>query len=211
MAGDRLTGSDKRALVLWIVAGLVGVWFAHKFYFRAFPEASVNFQVSREEAVTRAQNFVSGLGESVSGYRSAVAFDVDDGAKTYLERELGLQQANKVMSSDVHVWFWNVRFFKPQQEEEFHVRVSPAGQIIGYAHKVEESRAGSSLDRVGAEAAAQNYLTSKLGIDLKGWDELAEESNSERKPNRLDWSFTWEKHGFHAKDAPYRFSAPASP
>ncbi|HYT21343.1 MAG TPA: CPBP family intramembrane glutamic endopeptidase, partial [Candidatus Polarisedimenticolia bacterium] len=31
-----------------------------------------------------------------------------------------------------------------------------------------------------------------------------EEANSKKKPNRLDWSFTWEKHGFRAKDAPYR-------
>jgi membrane protease YdiL (CAAX protease family) len=204
VTGDRLTGSEKRALLLWVLAGIIGIVFAQKYFFRAFPEASVNFQVSREEAVSRAQKFVSGLGENVSGYRSAVAFDVDDDAKTYLERELGLQQANQLMSSDLHMWFWNVRFFKPQQEEEYRVRVSPAGQIVGYNHKIEEARAGPSLDRVAAETAAQNFLSSKLGIDLKGWDVLPEEANSNKRPNRLDWSFTWEKHGFRAKDAPYR-------
>ncbi len=129
---------------------------------------------------------------------------MDEDAKTYLERELGLQKANQIMSSDVHVWFWNVRFFKPQQEEEFRVRVSPGGQIAGYSHKIEESRAGPSLDRAAAQSAAQDYLTSKLGIDLKAWDVLPEEANSNKRPNRLDWSFTWEKHGFRAKDAPYR-------
>jgi membrane protease YdiL (CAAX protease family) len=202
--GDRLTGSDKRALLLWVLAGIIGIVFAQKYFFRAFPEASVNFQVSREEALARAQKFVNGLGENVSGYRSAVAFDVDDDAKTYLERELGLQQANRLMSSDLHVWFWNVRFFKPQQEEEFRVRVSPAGQIVGYDHRIEESRAGPSLDRAAAETIAQSFLNSKLGMDLKGWDVLPEEANSNKRPNRLDWSFTWEKHGFRAKDAPYR-------
>jgi membrane protease YdiL (CAAX protease family) len=204
VAGDRLTGSDKRALLLWVLAGIIGIVFAQKYFFHAFPEASVNFQVSREEALVRAQKFVTGLGENVSGYRSAVAFDVDDDAKTYLERELGLQQANQIMSSDLHVWFWNVRFFKPQQEEEFHVRVSPAGQIVGYDRKIEESRAGPSLERAAAQTAAQNYLSSKLGMDLKGWDVLPEEANSNKRPNRLDWSFTWEMHGFRAKDAPYR-------
>src|SRR5712671_5468821 len=204
VTGDRLTGSDKRALFLWVAAGILGILFAQKYFFRAFPEASINFHVSREEALARAQKFVTGLGENVSGYRSAVAFDVDDDAKTYLERGLGLQQANQIMSSDVHVWFWNVRFFKPQQEEEFRVRVSPAGQIVGYVHKTEESRAGPSLDRAAAETAAQIYLTSKLGMDLKAWDVLPEEANSKKKPNRLDWEFTWEKYGFRAKDAPYR-------
>jgi CAAX prenyl protease-like protein len=204
LAGERLTGSEKRALLLWVAAGILGIVFAQKYFFRAFPEASVNFQVSREEALKRAQKFVTGLGENVSGYRSAVAFNVDEEAKTYLERELDLQQANQLMSSDLHVWYWEVRFFKPQQEEEFRVRVSPAGQIVDYDHKIKESDAGPSLGRDAAEAAAQNYLTSKLGMDLKGWDLLPEEANSEKKPNRLDWEFTWEKHGFRAKDAPYR-------
>jgi hypothetical protein len=117
VAGDRLTGSDKRALLFWVVLGILGAVFAHKYFFRAFPEASVNFQVSREEALRRAQNFVAGLGENAGGYRSAIVFDVDEDAKVYLERELGLQEDNRLMSSELKIWFWNVRFFKPQQEE----------------------------------------------------------------------------------------------
>src|SRR5215813_11323710 len=45
VAGDRLTSSEKRALLLWIAAGIIGLLFAHKYFFQAFPEASVNFQV----------------------------------------------------------------------------------------------------------------------------------------------------------------------
>src|SRR5260370_20575235 len=41
-------------------------------------------------------------------------------------------------------------------------------------------------------------------MDLKAWNVIPEEANSKKKPNRLDWEFTWEKHGFRAKDAPYR-------
>jgi hypothetical protein len=221
VAGDRLTGSDKRALLLWVTAGILGLLFAYKYFFRAFPEASVNFRVSREEALTRAEKFAGSLGESVSRYKSSIIFDVDEEAKVYLERQLGLQEANRLMSSELNIWYWEVRFFKPQQEEEFKIRVSPAGQIVGYEHKIEEARAGASLDRAAAQSAAQNYLTSKLGMDLKGWDVLPEEANSEKKPNRLDWSFTWERHGFPAgtgnavelwklgkslHDAPYRLT-----
>src|SRR3989440_6597019 len=204
VAGDRLTGSDKRTLLLWVVVGILGALFAYKYFFRAFPEASVNFQVPREEALERAQKFVGGLREDVSGYQSTIVFAVDDNAKVYLERQLGLQQANKLMSSELNIWFWDVRFFKPQQEEEFRVRVSPAGQIAGYNHKIEESRAGASLDRSTAQSAAQSYLAAKLELNLSGWDFLPEEANSRKRPNRLDWAFTWEKRGFRAKDAPYR-------
>jgi membrane protease YdiL (CAAX protease family) len=207
VSGDRLTGSEKRALVAWVMLGIAGALFAHHYFFRAFPEASVDFRVSRDEALARAARFAGSLGENVSSYQSAIVFDVDDNAKTYLERELGLQQANRMMSSELNIWHWDVRFFKPQQEEEFHVNVSPAGEIVGYSHKVEESRAGAALDRAAAQTVAQNFLSGKLGIDLRNWDFLPEEVNSNKRPNRLDWSFTWEKHGFRAKDAPYRLQA----
>ena len=201
MAGEKLTSSEKRALVLWVLLGIVGAVFAHKYFFRAFPEASVDFKVSRNAGVRRARTFVSGLGENISGYQTAIVFDVDDNAKTYLEREVGLQQANRLMSSELNIWYWDVRFFRPQQEEEFLVRVSPAGEIVGYDHKIEEARAGPALERAAAETAAQNFLRGKMGVDLSKWDFLSEEANSSKKPNRLDWSFTWEKHGFKAKDA----------
>ena len=204
MPGERFTGSEKRALLFWLALGVAGALFARHYFFRAFPEASVDFRVSREEALARAQRFASSMGDDLSSYQSAIIFDVDGDAKTYLERELGLEQANRMMSTELHIWYWSVRFFKPQQEEEFHVRVSPAGEIVGYSHKVEESRAGPSLDRAAAQAAAQNFLSGKLRIDLSAWDFLPEEVNSNKRPNRLDWSFTWEKHGFRAKDAPYR-------
>ncbi|MGC1617826.1 MAG: CPBP family intramembrane glutamic endopeptidase [Candidatus Acidiferrum sp.] len=204
MAEDRLTGSDKRALVLWVVLGIVGALFAHRYFFRAFPEASVDFKVSRNEALARARSFVGGLGENVSGYQSAIVFDVDDNAKTYLEREVGLQQANRLMSSELNIWYWDVRFFRPGQEEEFLVRVSPGGEIVGYEHKIPEAQAGASLEHAAAETAARDFLRGKMGADLSKWDFLSEEANSSKKPNRLDWSFTWEKHGFKAKDAPYR-------
>jgi len=204
VAGDRLTSSEKRALLLWIAAGIIGLLFAHKYFFQAFPEASVNFQVSRREALSRARKFFTGTGENLAGYKSSIIFDVDEDAKVYLERQLGLREANRLMSSELNIWYWEVRFFKPLQEEEFEVRVSPSGQIVGYDHKIEEARAGASLERSVAQSAAQDFLSARLGMDLRGWDALPEEANSKKRPNRLDWTFTWEKHGFRAKDAPYR-------
>jgi hypothetical protein len=200
----RLSGRDKRALVLWVLAGIIGAWFAHHYYFRAFPEASVDFRVSRDEALRRAQDFMASMGQNIGGYQSSIVFDVDDNAKTYLERTIGLQQANQLMASQLHIWYWEVRFFKPQQEEEYGVRISPAGNVVGYGHTIKEAQAGASLDRADAEAKAQSYLSGKLGVDLNGWNLLPEEANSDKRPNRLDWSFTWEKKDFRAVDAPYR-------
>ncbi len=204
MANDRLTSSDRRALLLWLLLGAAGALFAYKYFFDAFPEASVNFQVSRTEALDRARQFVTRLGGDVSGYQSSIVFEVDDNAKTYLEREVGLQHANRMMASDVSIWYWSVRFFRIQQEEEYDVRVSPAGKITGYEHKIEEARAGAALGRTAAEAQAKQFLAGQYGVAPGDWDFLPEEANSKQLPKRLNWSFTWEKHGFRAKDAPYR-------
>ena len=206
MGKVRLSGSEKRALILWVLAGVVGLWYAQRNFFAAFPEASVNFRVTRGEALDRARNFVESLGNNTAGYRSAIVFGVDDNAKTYLERQVGLKEANRLMASEVNVWHWSVRFFKPEQEEEFQVGVSPEGNITGYLHKVPEAQAGAQPAREAAQQTAQNFLTAKLGKAAADWDFLPEQANSATKPNRLDWSFTWEKHGFKAKDAPERLT-----
>jgi hypothetical protein len=117
VAEVRLTGSDKRALVLWILCGALGLFFAQRYFFRAFPEASVDFKVTRNEALGHAREFVQGLGENLGGHQSSITFQVDDNAKTYLEREVGLQEANRLMASQLNIWFWEVRFIKPLQEE----------------------------------------------------------------------------------------------
>jgi len=200
----RLTGSEKRALILWILFGALGLLLAQRYFFRAFPEASIDFKVSQNEAETRARKFLADLGENVSDYKSSVVFEVDDNAKTYLERELGLQQANRVMSREVDVWYWEVRFFRPLQIEEFEVRVSPAGKVVAFEHKIEEARGAKSLSRAEALASAEQFLRSNEGLDLDQWNFLPEEAGSEVRPNRLDWTFSWEKKGFKAKDAPYR-------
>jgi membrane protease YdiL (CAAX protease family) len=204
LADARLTGQDKRTLLLWVFFGIVGAFFAHRYFFLAFPEASVDFKVSRAESQKRAKDFVESLGNDLSGYQSTITFDVDENAKTYLEREVGLQQANHLMAGELNIWYWDVRFFRAKQEEEFHVRVNPAGQVVGYEHKIEEARAAKSLSREEALNDAQQFLQTKLGANLTNWTFLPEEANSVTRPNRLDWSFTWERTGFKAKDAPYR-------
>ena len=204
MGKVQLSGGEKRALVLWVLAGIVGLWYAERHFFEAFPEASVNFQVTREEATARAKSFVKSLGQDVSSYRSVIVFGVDDNAKVFLERQVGLKEANRLMSSEVHVWSWNVRFFKPQQEEEFRVGVSPEGNITGYLHKIPEAQAGAAPSREAAQEIAQKFLVERLGKSASAWDFLPEEASSDKKPNRLDWTFSWEKHGFKAKDAPER-------
>ena len=201
---ERLSARDKKTLLIWILCALIGGGVAYKYFFRAFPEASIDFRVSRPAAAGLARQFVASEGGNLAHYRSSIVFDVDDTAKTYLERELGLQQANQLMSTQVHTWYWSVRFFRPLQPEEFGVDLDPAGEIVGYTHKVADEAQGARLDQSAARAKAEAFLRDTLHKDLSTYDYLPEEASSKEYTNRREWIFTWERRGFRAKDAPYR-------
>jgi membrane protease YdiL (CAAX protease family) len=207
---ERLGAKDLRVLIVWILLGALGVFVAWGYFFQAFPEASINFQVSRDEALNRAKSFLTQHGASLDGYQSTIVFSVDDKTKTYLERTVGLEQANKLMSSEVSAWSWEVRFFRAQQKEEFRANINPEGRIVGYSHVIEEARAGAKLERDTAQKLAEQYLSAQYGSNLIRYDFLPEESNSTERPNRRDWSFTWQRRGFHEPDdpngAPYRLT-----
>ncbi len=111
-----------------------------------------------------------------------------------------------MMANNVHIWYWQTRFFRPLQKEEFDVRVDPAGGIVGYAHQLEDAAPGARLDRAAAQATAESFLRDTLHIDLSRYEFREEEANFTERPDRRDWSFSWERRGFRAKDAPYRLS-----
>ena len=206
MSLERLDGNDTKVLLIWILAGLLGAGVAYKYFFQAFPEASVEFKVPRAAALEQAKQFAAAQGAQLGGYDSSIVFDVDDTAKTYLEREVGLEQANQMMTNDVHIWYWQTRFFRPLQKEEFDVRVDPAGGVVGYTHELEEAAPGARLERAAAQAVAESFLRDTLHADLSRYDFREEEANFTERPNRRDWSFSWERRGFRAKDAPYRLN-----
>jgi flagellar basal body-associated protein FliL len=203
---ERLDRNDAKILLLWILAGIVGASVAYTYFFRAFPEASVEFKVPRADALAVAKQFAATQGAELARYDSSIVFDVDDTAKTYLEREVGLQQANQMMANEVHIWYWRTRFFRPLQKEEFDVRVNPGGGIVGYTHRLEESAPGARIERAAARATAESFLRDTVHADLSLYDFREEEANSTERPERRDWSFSWERRGFRAKDAPYRLT-----
>ena len=88
--------------VLCLVVGV------HYFY-RAFPEASIDFRVTREQARTSAESFLQDRGFDVSAYRHSAIFRHDERSKTFLERELGLEGATRVIGAPVQLWRWSHR------------------------------------------------------------------------------------------------------
>ena len=202
MTKERLGASDYRfiAVCLALLAGTA--WYSARNFYRAFPEASIDFRTTREEAQTLAEQFLRTQGYQTGGYRLASRFNYDDGAKTFLEREAGLERANQLMGSRVHMWRWQYRWFRAGQKEEYRVDITPTGQFAGFEHQLPEDAARFAVAPEQARAAAEAFLRDRLGRDPASLD-FVEASEVERA-HRTDRTFTWKERDFNLHDATNR-------
>src|SRR5262245_39220981 len=126
---EHFRASDYRFVATCAILFAVSFWFSARYFYRAFPEASIDFRITREGARIKAERLLSEVGFQIWDYRHASRFSFDDEAKTFLERELGLERANGLISSQVRIWRWSNRWFRPLHKEEFRVEITPRGEL----------------------------------------------------------------------------------
>src|SRR3984893_8738010 len=127
----KLPSADHRVTALAAIVAAVSLGIGVKYFWRAFPEAAIDFRVTREDSEPLARKFLAERGAPLDGYRHAAVFDYSDEAKVYLERSEGLERMNELTRGPVRLWRWSHRWFKPQQREEFRAEVTPAGELGG--------------------------------------------------------------------------------
>jgi membrane protease YdiL (CAAX protease family) len=193
-------------LVAAVVAAAAGV-FAWANFTRAFPEAHLTFAVNRVSSQPVAERFLRErapvAAAALSGRRHAAIFQVEDNAKIYLERELGLERFGELTrAKQVRLWSWSHRYFRPLDKEEVRVEVAPEGEVIGFAHLIAEGAVGATLDETAARAVAERFLKGAFGLAPGGMTFI--ESKREDRPHRRDWTLTFERTGWKASEATYR-------
>ncbi len=199
---EKLQASDVRFIAICLALFAAAIWFSAGNFYRAFPEASIDFRVNRDGGLTIAQRFLDTRGLSTAGYRQAASFTYDEDAKTFLEREIGLEQANRVMGTRVRLWRWSYRWFRPQQKEEFRVDITPAGELAGFSHEIAEDAARAAIPPERARALAEDFLRAQLHRDPASLEFV--ESSEAARPHRTDRAFTWKERDFNLHDASYR-------
>jgi membrane protease YdiL (CAAX protease family) len=199
---ERLRPSDYRFLAICLTLLAVTTWFSVRNFHRAFPEASIDFRVNRDQAHSLAERFLSARGFRAADYRHASRFHFDDNAKTFLEREAGLEEANRIMGARVRLWRWSNRWFRPQQKEEFLVDVTPKGEVVGFEHEIAETDARPSVPPEQARSAAEDFLRTAMRRDPATLEFV--EGSTVARPARTDHVFTWKERDFSFKDAENR-------
>ncbi len=199
---DRFHASDYRFLAVCAVLLAGATWYSARNFYRAFPEASIDFRVSRGEGDAMAARFLAGQGYALGAYRQASSFNFDNNAKTFLERELGLEKANRIMGAPVRLWRWSYRWFRPLQKEEFRADLTPGGELAGFAHELPEDAARPAVAEAEARARAEAFLRGTMHRDPAGLDFV--EVSEVARPRRTDRVYTWKERDFNLHDATYR-------
>ena len=199
---ERFRPADYRFIAVCLLLLALTVWFSARNFHYAFPEASIDFRVNREEARAIAARFLAARGYGLADYRHAASFTYDDNAKTFLEREAGLERANRIMGSRVRLWRWSNRWFRPQQKEEFRADVTPGGELVAFEHEIAEAAPRSSLSPEQARAAAEEFLRTVMRRDPAALTFV--EGSVVARPARTDQVFTWKERDFDLRDSSYR-------
>src|SRR5262249_33399347 len=155
------------------------------------PEASIDFKVNRDEARIAAAKFLTSQGYNLEGYRQAAQFGYDDDAKTFLEREVGLETANRLMGSRIRLWQWQNRWFRPLQKEEFGAEITPRGELVGFLHSLPDDAARPDVTSSAARTLAEDFLRTHMHRDAFAMDFV--EASEVLRPHRTDRTFTWKE------------------
>ncbi len=199
---DRLSRGDYRFLAVCLTLLAATTWFSVRNFYRAFPEASIDFRVNRADGQSLAAAFLAGQRYDTTNYRQASSFSFDEDAKTFLEREVGLEQANRIMGTRVRLWRWSYRWFRPLQKEEFRVDITPGGELAGFSHELPEDAARPGASSGEARGLAEEFLRTRMRRDPASLEfvDTAEVS----RPHRTDRTYTWKERDFNLHDATNR-------
>ncbi len=177
---------------IWCLAivGIIGFSFYLQKSPEVFPSASIEIKLSKAQILQRSEEWATRLGYRESDNIESTTFAYDDDGKTFLEYELGSNQANALMKQTIPIWYWSTRFCKPLKQEEFSCWISPDGRLAAFEHGMENDRELPTLSHENAQKLAEKFLRADAQVSLDGYKLI--EQASIVQPHRTDHNFTWE-------------------
>jgi membrane protease YdiL (CAAX protease family) len=199
----RFDRRDRVFVVSCLAVILLGGAVGRAGFTRAFPEASIDFQITRDEAVRRGAAALKEQGFSVDGMKTLATFDVDDEAKVFLERTLGLERANPLFATTVPVWRWSVRWVRPLEKLEYRAAVAPDGRVLALRRLLAEKEAAPDPGEGAARRLAEEAVRKDRGLDPAALRFI--QATVEKRPSRTDRTYVWESNAIRFGDAALRY------
>lgn len=195
---EKLNIKDKRLIIICILLSIISLFITQRYFKQAFPEASINMDITNEEAKSKAEGFLANRGIDISQFMHAKRFGYERDSKIFLEYHLPAEEAGEVLNN-TNGYYWRNRWFKPKNKEEVKVYYSTRGALRTYIHQIPEDASGDSLTQGNALNAAQFFLVGTMGLDIQDWELI--ESKTEKLKNRWDHEFEWKEKSFNIKES----------
>ena len=182
------------ALVL-VAAGALLAWRA--------PDPGRNVGVKLRPAAVRkdAEAFLRDRGVDPSKWKLVVTANEDvlgRNARRYLLENGGI---NQVARFAAEVPAWQVRVLRPEEREGWELAVDDAtGKVVRFEHSLREEAPGASLAVDEARPKAEAALVT-AGFDIAKLK--FKEAKAEKRPARIDHTFTWKDPGRSVGEAEY--------
>lgn len=203
MDSSRLNRKDFILITICLLMFIIAGYYEITHYDKAFPEHTIDFKISRKASREVALQFLNSMDVQTSNKTHAVAFDFDNFAKIFIEKEIGVEESRDLLTTDFRIWQWINRWFQPLSREEIIVAVTPKGEITRFEHKIPEEAAAPLLSIDEARRISRLFLNNSIKINLDDWEFI--EDKTELKPNRVDYLFTYKKKNVEIHNATYRF------
>lgn len=187
----------------WIIAlGICGVFIYQAFKYQAFPAASIDIKVPRLTIQEQANLLAPKLGYTKKDLIESTIFEDDDNGKTFLEHEYTQEKANKLMATEIPIWYWKTNLCKEFDQEDFTTWISPQGRLVSFERDIPNDEVMTSVSHEEARKIARAYFEANDPDAAKFSKLISDESST--KPKREDHSFTWEDPDTDYKSAHLR-------
>ncbi len=197
------SNARKLPTLFWFFAGIIGLLLSILLYEKAFPTAHINFSLKRAEILPTLEEKVKSLNHSLSTNHSALTFSSDQMTQYYLELEVGQKKLEELQSAGLNIWYWQARWFNPEQQEEWQAALDPQGRWVSYSHFIEEKRELPTATEAEARLIAEKFLEKNI-LQHPVHQLHFIETQIEVKPHRKDYTFTWERNDLRVNEASYR-------
>jgi len=180
---------------IFILIAIIGIVFWLKFEYPRF--SYVRLRVDKKEAVAIADKYLESRGVKPGEYESSVIFDSDEWADRYLQKTLGLGLEKEFIQRQRYdLFFWQIRFFKELQKEEYFITISAdTGAILSFHHLIEDIEPREDTTKDSAKKKAELFLKGNYNLNLNEYG--FHEEKVKRYEKRQDYSFSWEKKGVY--------------
>ncbi|MDP8265133.1 MAG: type II CAAX endopeptidase family protein [Candidatus Aceula lacicola] len=177
------------ALSLFAIAGFL-VWMQTSYKQISFLDLSVSkskaLKISREYLV-ESQNV------DPADFEHAVILLSRTDADRYLQKTIGFDEELKfIKANNFGLFYWKTRFFKENEKEEFLISVDPKnGNIVSFRHIIADTEKREEVNLKASRRLAKEFLKNNFNFNFSKY--LLKEESTEKRDNRTDYHFAWQK------------------